>query len=286
MEEHDDWKLGDEGEATPCERCGKRNRAGLTHCVICGTRLGDELEADPGSLRTIGAAMGGERRGRRGAPPRRSLRAWSISAGLLLLMVVVLTWLQTREEPFRLEDWTAPTPPLATRAPVATPVATQVIVPTRRPVAPAVVPPVMRATPLPAPQPVATARVVAPARRVIAPTVAPPVATPNRVPASEPVDLPTPVERPPTEATERPSLGTDLQDATRAYRQAVDLHNDRVDEYNAIADEIQRRNAWDDSAASVELRRRLDRAREGVEIARVYTETLRVRMESVQARYR
>ena len=78
MEEHDDWKLGDEGEATPCERCGKRNRAGLTHCVICGTRLGDELEADPGSLRTIGEAMGGERRGRRGAPPRRSLRAWAI----------------------------------------------------------------------------------------------------------------------------------------------------------------------------------------------------------------
>jgi len=282
MEEHDNWKLGDEGEATPCERCGKRNRAGLTHCVICGTRLGDELEADPGSLRTIGAAMGGERRGRRGAPPRRSLRAWSISAGLLLLMVVVLTWLQTREEPFRLEDWTAPTPPPATRALVATPVGTQVIVPTRRPVAPAVVPPVMQTTPSPAPRPAATARVVAPARRVIASTIA----TPNRVPATEPVDLPTPVERPRTEATERPSLGTDLQDATRAYRQAVDLHNDRVDEYNAIADEIQRRNAWDDSAASVELRRRLDRAREGVEIARVYTETLRVRMESVQARYR
>jgi hypothetical protein len=218
------------------------------------------------------------------------LRAWSISAGLLLLVVVVLTWLQTHEEPFRLEDRTIPTPPPAAPASVATPVATKVIVPTRRPVAPspvtAVVPPVPRATPPPAPRPATTARVIAPPRRVIAPTVTPPVATPNRVPATEPVDVPTPVERPRIEATERPSLGTDLQDATRAYRQAVDVHNDRVDEYNAIADEIQRRSAWDDSAASVELRRRLDRARAGVESARVYAETLRVRMESVRARYR
>jgi hypothetical protein len=285
MEEHDDWKLGDEGEATPCERCGKRNRAGLTHCVICGTRLGDELEADPGSLRTIGEAMGRERRA---ASPRRSWRAWSISAGLLLLLVVVLTWLQTREEPFRLEDRTVPPPP---PAPLATPVATNVIVPTRRPVAPSPVtavvpPPVMRATPPPGPRPVRTARVVTPPRRVIAPTVAPPVATPKRGVVIEPVDLPTPVERPRIEATERPSLGSDLQDATRAYRQAVDVHNERVDEYNAIADEIQRRNAWDDSEAAVELRRRLDRARAGVESARVSAETLRVRMESVRARYR
>ena len=44
---------------------------------------------------------------------------------------------------------------------------------------------------------------------------------------------------------------------------AVDVHNARVDEYNALADEVQRRSAWDDSADSVELRRRLDRAREG-----------------------
>jgi hypothetical protein len=64
------------------------------------------------------------------------------------------------------------------------------------------------------------------------------------------------------------------------------VHHDRVDDYNAIADEIQRRNAWDDSEAAVELRRRLARARAGVESARVYAETLRLRMESVRARYR
>jgi len=92
--------------------------------------------------------------------------------------------------------------------------------------------------------------------------------------------------RPRVEATEKPSLGTDLQDATRAYRQAVDTHNARVDEYNALADEVQRRNAWDDSEASVELRRRLDRAREAVESARVQAEMLRARMESVRVRYR
>ncbi len=88
------------------------------------------------------------------------------------------------------------------------------------------------------------------------------------------------------EATERPSLGSDLQDATRSYKQAVDVHNARVDEYNALADEIQRRNAWDDSEASVELRRRLDRAREAVESARVQAEMARARMESVRTKYR
>jgi hypothetical protein len=95
-----------------------------------------------------------------------------------------------------------------------------------------------------------------------------------------------PIQRPRVEATEKPSLGSDLQEATRAYRQAVDIHNARVDEYNALADEVQRRNAWDDSEASVELRRRLDRAREAVETARVQAEMLRARMESVRARYR
>ena len=108
----------------------------------------------------------------------------------------------------------------------------------------------------------------------------------ERVPATEPADVPMPGERPRIEATEKPSLGTDLQDATRAYRQAVEVHNARVDEYNALADEIQRRNAWDDSEFSVELRRRFDRAREAVENARVQAESLRTRMESVRARYR
>lgn len=299
MEEHDDWKLGDEGEAIACPRCGKRNRAGLTYCAICGNALGGDLEADPGSLRTLGEAMGGKPRAQRMAP-RHSLRGWSIAAALLLLVVVVLTWLQTREQPFRLEDLTAPAP--ATRTPIAsraTAMATEVVVATRRPPAPspvAVVAPPMptavAATALPVPRPTATARPrtvkVRPmaVRPVIAPTVPPPVAMPNRVPATEPADVPMPGERPRIEATEKPSLGTDLQDATRAYRQAVEVHNARVDEYNALADEIQRRNAWDDSEFSVELRRRFDRAREAVENARVQAESLRTRMESVRARYR
>jgi hypothetical protein len=289
MEEHDDWKLGDEGEITSCARCGKRNRVGLTHCVICGSTLGDELETDPGSLRTLGEAMGGERRVRR-APPRNSWRAWFITAAMLFLVVVVLTWLQTREEPFRLGDWTAP--PRATPTPTAA-VATKVVLPTKPPMPPspvlAVAPPaptVSHATPRPAPRPTATARVIAPARPAPAPTLASPAAAPIRVPATEPVGVPTPAERPGIEATEKPSLGSDLQDATRAYRQAVDLHNQRVDEYNALADEIQRRDAWDDGEASVELRHRLERAREGVESARVHAEILRARMESVRARYR
>ncbi len=293
MEEHDDWKLGDEGEVPACPSCGKRNRAGLTYCVICGSPLGDALEADPGALRTIGEAMGGKRPPARRAAPRHSLRAWSIAAALLLGIVVVLTWLQTREEPFRLEDLLAPapvvTPPIA--EPAATPIATRIVIPTRRPVppspAPVVVPPAptaLRTAPPPAPAP--TARAVPPARPVVAPTIVPPVATPRRVPVTVAAAVATPGERPRVEATEKPSLGTDLQDATRAYRQAVDVHNARVDEYNALADEIQRRNAWDDSESSVELRRRLDRAREAIESARAQAENLRTRMEGVRARYR
>lgn len=282
MEEHDDWKLGDEGEATVCPGCGKRNRAGLKDCIICGRSLVDEPETGPAALRTIGEAMG-SRPPRVQAPPRRSLRAWSIAVAMLLAAVVVLTWLQTREDPFRLEDWTAsPTPqPIAT----VTVVATAVVVPTPRP------------------QPTAVATVVVVAEPTVvplAPTAVRPLATPVRRPAkkrptavappppvvAEPVEEPTPVDRPRSEATEKPSLGSDLQEATRVYRQAVDVHNARVDEYNAVADDIQRRNAWDDSEESVALRRRLDRAREAVESARVQAELLRARMESVRARYR
>ena len=79
MEEHDDWKLGDEGEPTPCPHCGKRNRAGLTYCIICGSPLGEDLESDPGSLRSLGEMMGGKPRTRR-VHRRHSLRGWTIAA--------------------------------------------------------------------------------------------------------------------------------------------------------------------------------------------------------------
>src|SRR5947207_2610626 len=133
MEEHDDWKLGDEGEPVRCPRCGKPNRAGLSYCTICGNALVDEIETDPGSLRTIGEAMGGRRI--RKAPERRPLRAWTIAAGLLPGVVISLTWVQTREDPFRLEDWMAPAPATATPTPpppAPTTIATPAVVPTKR----------------------------------------------------------------------------------------------------------------------------------------------------------
>jgi hypothetical protein len=308
MEDNDEWQLGDEGTQTPCPRCGKVNRPGLSHCAICGTAL-----AEPhGVLRTIGESMGRPRPSRNRRPDRGSLRAWLIAAGLLLVIVVGLTWLQSGERPFRLEDLKSspePTvvPPLATVVVPPTPNATRVVatatprpVPTSAPVAAPPVPtaiatippPVATAPPPPTPtaRPTRTARMTPapprsrPTRRAAVPVV---VATPEpHEPAYEPAAEATPIPRPAVEATEKPSLGTDLQDATRAYRQAVDVHNARVDEYNALADEVQRSRAWDDSPDSVDLRRRLDRAREAVERARVNAEALRERMESVRARYR
>lgn len=303
MEEHDDWKLGDEGEASACPRCGKPNRAGLSYCAICGSPLAEEeLRADTETLRTLGEAIGGPRRPR--TARKHPLRAWTVAAGALLLVVVVLAWLQTREEAVRLDDWLAPAPtPLVVataQAPAApTVIATRVASPTPGP-APSptetVLPeaterptPVRTAAPKARRTPVRSRRAVVPPAPAATPPPAPeaPVrvdpndARPRLQSDTAPEDL-----RPRVEATERPSLGSDLQDATRAYKQAVDVHNARVDEYNALADEIQRRNAWDDSEASVELRRRLDRAREAVESARVQAEMARARMESVRTKYR
>ena len=289
MEDHDDWKLGDDGDATVCPGCGKRNRAGLKYCVICGRSLVDELETDPEPFRTIGEAMGRAPRPRQSSR-RPSLRGWSIAMSLLLAVVVALTWLQTREEPFDFEEWTAafrtaPTP----RPIVATATAVATVTPHPQPTAVATVAIVAEPTAA-LPTPTLVQATATPARRPVQKTkavLAPP--RPKRTvvaPASEPEDFPTPVDRPRSEATEKPSLGSDLQEATSAYRHAVDVHNQRVDEYNALADEIQRRNAWDDSEESVGLRRRLDRARDAVESARVQAELLRARMESVRTRYR
>jgi outer membrane biosynthesis protein TonB len=303
MEENDEWKLGDEGERPPCRRCGKVNRPGLTHCVICGTALADEAESGRDVLRTIGESMGRRRPGGGKRPARSSFRAWWIAASVLLVVVAVLTWLQSGDQPFRLEDLrsrahpTAVAPALTAIAPPPTAVVTKVVATaTPRPVptpaavvAPPPLPTAVATAPPPPPAPTAHPTVLPtpkhpkPTKRRAAPTA---VATPAPARATESLVEPTPVARPAVEATEKPSLGTDLQDATRAYRQAVDVHNARVDEYNALADEVQRRKAWDDSPESVELRRRLDRAREAVENARVDAEALRGRMESVRARYR
>jgi hypothetical protein len=304
MEERDDWKLGDDGEPVTCPHCGKSNRAGLAYCTICGTPFAEALEADPGSLRGLGEAMGGRPRPRRAAP-QHSLRAWTISAALLLAIVVVLAWLQTREDPYLLEDLmdAIQATPLPPPEPDPTEAATRVPVPTRTPPPPPPPPSPIPAA-VPAPPPVVATQTAEPplprpeptARPVAAPTRRPaPPARPTEVPRprrTQMPEVPTAAEDeatpgfPRVAATEKPSLGTDLQDATRRYRAAVDVHNSRVDEYNDLADEIQRRNAWDDSEASVELRRRLDRAREAVESARVEAEMLRTQMEAVRTRYR
>lgn len=306
MEERDDWKLGDEGDPVTCPRCGKSNRAGLSYCAICGSPFTDALEADPGALRDLGQAMGRRPRTRRAAP-QHSLRAWTISAVLLLAITVVLAWLQAREEPYLLEDLMhaiQATPlPAPEPDPDPTEVATRVPAPTRTPPPPPPSPSPVPAA-VPAPPPVVATRTAEPplprpeptARPVAAPTRRPaPPARRTEVPRPRRTEMPElPIEPedeatpgfPRVAATEKPSLGTDLQDATRRYRAAVDVHNARVDEYNTLADEIQRRNAWDDSEASVELRRRLDRAREAVESARVEAEMLRTRMEAIRIEYR
>lgn len=306
MEERDDWKLGDEGEPVTCPHCGKSNRAGLSYCTICGSPFADALEPDPGSLRELGEAMGRRPRTRRAAP-QHSLRAWTISAVLLLAATVVLAWLQTREEPYLLEDLMhaiQATPlPAPEPDPDPTELATRVPVPTRTPPPPPPLPSPVPAA-VPAPPPVVATQTAEPVLPRPEPT-ARPVAAPTRRPAPPPRRTEVPRARrteapevppapvveetpgfPRVAVTEKPSLGSDLQDATRRYRAAVDVHNDRVDEYNALADEIQRRNAWDDSEASVELRRRLDRAREAVESARVEAEMLRTQMESIRTQYR
>ena len=307
MEDNDEWKLGDEGERPPCPRCGKVNRPGLTHCAICGTALADERESGSEVLRTIGESMGRRRPARGQRPGGGSPRAWIVAAGLLLLIVAVLTWLQSGERPFRLEDLrgtVAPTalppPPTAiatrvaaTATPRPAPTSAPIVAPAPAPTAVPTVAPPPTAAPTPAPTvpppPAPTARPTATARAKRA--AAPPRPTrhqpaPTAVASAEPVAEATPALRPAVEATEKPSLGSDLQEATRDYRRAVDVHNQRVDEYNALADEIQRRRAFDDSPESVELRRRLDRAREAVESARANAEALRTRMEAVRSRYR
>lgn len=289
MEDRDDWKLGDEGEPVRCPRCGKPNRSGLSYCTICGNALAEGIETDPEALRTIGEAMGGGRPRR--APEDGSHRAWIGAIAALIGVAVVLTWFQTREDSFRLVDWLSPVatetatplPPTPTSTPMRTAVPTKRPQPTPTETAPPPEPTAVRtveATPAARPTPVPR-HTPARGRRAVVP---PPVSRPPEPATGE--SVPPIIDHPRVEATEKPSLGSDLQEATRAYKQAVDAHNARVDEYNALADEVQRRNAWDDSEASVELRRRLERARAAVETARVQAEMLRARMESVRTRYR
>ena len=108
----------------------------------------------------------------------------------------------------------------------------------------------------------------------------------RRVPAEEgaPADERPPAERRPME--ERPALGTDLVTARRAYRDAIERYNARADEYNAIADDLQRAEEGGNLEHAEVLRSRLESARSAAEHARFDADSLRARMEDVQARYR
>ncbi len=310
MRDGDEWSLGDEPEAR-CPECGKRNRPGVRRCVICGTALEAELEADRDSLRTLGEVMGSRRRGRR-AGHRWWRWAWQAAALGLLAVASGLYWVGTREE----RHLSLPVNGAGAR-PLVGPTAEQrAVVPSvmltpvaggspsegpptslatlRREETPlpnvTAIPPIPRATRIP---PLTSGREGA-SRAQSPPSARPPVVrvpSASRTPGAGAVDtMREAVPRPPSAsvplATERPSLGSDLREATRAYRAAIDIHNARVDEYNAIVDEVRRRRAWGDDQESLALRARLERARAEVERTRADAEALRVRMEQVRARYR
>jgi len=111
-------------------------------------------------------------------------------------------------------------------------------------------------------------------------------------PAERPIAPGRPAERsvavppaPPHDLQDRPSLGSDLAEARRAYAAAIQAYNARADDYNALADEYQRREGAGDPALSA-LADRLERARVAADTARAQADVLRQRMEEVQARYR
>ena len=107
-------------------------------------------------------------------------------------------------------------------------------------------------------------------------------------PASSPAERSVSIAPPnrPQGGEEKPSLGSDLVAARRAYAAAMETYNARADEYNAIADAYQRREGRADPEELASLRPRLERARTAAERARAEAETLRARMEEVQAKYR
>jgi hypothetical protein len=322
MVDHEEWRFGDEASGTVCAVCGKANRAGQVHCAYCGTRLDATADEDPAALRTISEAMVGDRAGRR----RRRERPWMWPAALVALTAVVAAGYWWSREPARhlsLEDVigapasrvgqpsAAPSPaiapPRAVDAAVARPPAAPDAAVARPPAAPVqpspaaiAARPAPRATTVEPPRPpvaaVPPARVVVPipqARPTALRAVAPPLpATPPPLPAMPPPAVDAgdesaavaPAERRPAE--ERPALGTDLVEARRSYRAALDAYNARADAYNEVADEVQRTEGRADPERMTGLRERLERAHDAAERARVNAEALRARMEEVQAKYR
>ena len=230
-----------------------------------------------------------------------------MAASGLLAVVVALYWLDTREERHLVlpVDLGAASPVVvrtAERSLLAPAVAQTPIAERRDAELPS--PHASPEQPVPTPLPAVTASPVAPRPATVASPAAReliqrrPLPAPTRRVAAVPT-VPTPraeaaareaaprvPSAPALPSGEKPSVGTDLREATMAYRAAIETHNTRVDEYNAIADEIQRRRAWDDNRESRALRARLERARGEVERTRANAEAMRVRMEEVRAWYR
>ena len=220
--------------------------------------------------------------------------------------------LETKAEPPPAPRPSAVTPPVAVQPPPAVaprPVVTAPRVAAPRPVAtappPAARPPVTAAVPPPAAPAVRAtpARVAPPAARRIVRRRRPgppPEEEPEERAAvpSEPAIEQTPVApRAETESVatpggeprsseERPSLGTDLFEAQRAYRTAIERYNARADEYNDIADQVQRGDGDADPDRAAALRAKLERARAAAERAKSDADTLKVHLDAVQAKYR
>jgi hypothetical protein len=213
--------------------------------------------------------------------------------------------LETKAEP----------PPAAVQPPPAVaprPVATVPRVVAPRPAAtapaPAARPPVTAAIPPPAPAVRATpAHVAAPARtaaprRVVRPrrpappreeepeerAAVPPEPAVEQTPVAPRADtesVATPgVETRPSE--DRPALGTDLVEAQRAYRTAIERYNARADEYNDIADQVQRGDGDADPDRAAALQAKLEHARAAAERAKSDADTLKAHLDAVQAKYR
>ncbi len=85
---------------------------------------------------------------------------------------------------------------------------------------------------------------------------------------------------------EKPSLGSDLVAARRAYTAAIGRYNAAADRFNEIADEYQRVDAYADPDEAARLRVRLEEARGDADAAREHADELRASMEAVQSRYR
>jgi len=310
MIDQDDWKLGDESEGGLCSACGRRNRPGRTRCVVCGASLGADPEIDGAQLRTIGEAMASDRLAdRHGRPVRRRGRAWLWPAATVGALVVALAAYQLAGR--AIPDWagwgTTKAPgagsaaedvaggtgegeakaPLTDQTPAAD-VMPAVVRPTSV-LRPAAVREIVK-TPRPESEAATVRRPKAEAKSGAATPEAPGGERERRERAALPEPekdrtvAPAPIRSKPLR--EKPSLGSDLVEARRAYAAAIENYNGRAEAYNAIADAYQRSDASEDDEEMVRLRLRLERARQAAEHAGAEAETLRRRMEEVQARYR